>query len=165
MNQDFQSLCAEILRLTGHWDPILRELPGAALESVRNSQNRTIPQVVGHMVDSASNNTHRIVHLQYRESPLHFPDYANLGINDRWIAIQSYQEEDWGLLVDLWSACHRHIAHVIMHTDPDKRSAIWVSALGEEISMEAMIRDFPRHFRLHLDEIDDLIRAYQKTKE
>ena len=41
----------------------------------------------------------RIVHLQYRESPLRFPNYASDGNKDRWIAIQNYQEEDWNLLV------------------------------------------------------------------
>ncbi|MFO7669648.1 MAG: hypothetical protein R6W31_08330 [Bacteroidales bacterium] len=111
------------------------------------------------MVDSASNNTHRIVHLQYQESPVSFPDYANLGNNDRWIAIQNYQEEDWDVLVALWTATHRHIAHVITHVDQGKLDSVWVSALGVQVSLQDMIKDFPRHFKLHISEIEALINT------
>ncbi len=72
------------------------------------------------MVDSASNNTHRIVHLQYQESPLQFPNYATNGNNDRWIAIQDYQNENWGELIHLWKCTNLHIAHVIKNVDPSK---------------------------------------------
>ena len=122
-----------------------------------NVQNRTIKQIIGHLVDSASNNTHRIVHLQYQESPLIFPDYANLGNNDRWIAIQNYQNEDWGNLVQLWKYSNIHIAHVIRDINTEKLENEWISALDQKISLRAMIVDFPRHFKLHLKEINELI--------
>ena len=80
----------------------LFRFPKEVITQRRNTQNRTIKQIVGHMVDSASNNTHRVVHLQYRESPLEFPNYATYGNNDRWIAIQNYQDENWENLVQLW---------------------------------------------------------------
>jgi hypothetical protein len=109
------------------------------------------------MVDSASNNTHRIIHLQYQESPINFPDYANLGNNDRWIAIQHYQEEDWFRLLALWMSVYRHLAHILLYVDQGKSDQYWVSALGEKISLKDMILDFPRHMQLHLDEIRELI--------
>ena len=111
------------------------------------------------MADSATNNTHRIVHLHYQESPLIFPDYANLGNNDRWIAIQNYKDEDWDVLVQLWKYTNMHIAHVIKNMDSEKLGNIWISGTNEEVSLEAMVVDFPRHFKLHLSEIDELINA------
>lgn len=60
-----------------------------------NSQNRTVKMIIGHMVDSVSNNTHRLIHMQYQESPLILSNYANNGNNDRWISIQNYQMKDW----------------------------------------------------------------------
>ena len=109
------------------------------------------------MVDSASNNTHRIVHLQYQPSPLIFPCYATHGNNDRWIAIQNYQDEDWNDLVQLWKYSNVHICHVIGNINPEKLNNVWISGHNEEISLEAMVVDFPRHFKLHLNEIDELI--------
>ena len=124
---------------------------------VGNKQQRTIREIVGHMIDSATNNTHRIIHMHYQESPVSYPDYANLGNNDRWITIQNYLEEDWELLVNLWASSNSHIIHVIQQVDEAKLQQVWISALGEEVSLQEMIMDYPRHFRLHLQEIDELI--------
>jgi len=109
------------------------------------------------MVDSATNNTHRIIHMHYQDSPISYPDYANLGNNDRWISIQNYQEEDWDLLVKLWASVNRHIVHLIKQVDEAKLDQVWISALNEEVSLREMITDYPRHFKLHLDEITELI--------
>ena len=84
----------EILQLVNEWEPKLLSFPTNVITQKRNSQGRTIKQVLGHLVDSASNNNHRIVHLQYRENPLEFPNYATNGNNDRWIAVQNYQDEN-----------------------------------------------------------------------
>ena len=153
----FDAISEELLSLIKEWEPKLSALGNDVISERRNSQNRTIKQITGHMVDSATNNTHRIVHLHYQDSPLIFPDYANLGNNDRWIAIQNYQDEDWYELVQLWKYTNMHIAHVIKNMNKEKLNNIWISGLNEEISLEAMVVDFPRHFKLHLSEIDELI--------
>ncbi len=153
----FESISRELLSLIEEWEPKLSALPDEVITQRRNSQNRNIKQIVGHMVDSASNNTHRVVHMQYQSSPLTFPDYANHGNNDRWIAIQNYQKEDWNNLVQLWKYANIHFAHVIRYINAEKLNNVWISGLDEEISLEAMVVDFPRHFKLHLDEINQLI--------
>jgi hypothetical protein len=154
---EFSNNNQELIRLVDEWEPKLSQLPEDILIKRKNSQNRTIKQIVGHMVDSASNNTHRIIHLQYQASPLIFPDYANLGNNDRWIAIQNYQHEKWEDLVNLWKYSNYHIVHVINNVDMNKLDNIWISALNSPVSLKAMIIDYLRHFKLHLSEIDDLI--------
>ena len=147
----------ELLQLTNEWEIKLLSLSDNIVSVRRNKQNRTIKQIVGHMIDSASNNTHRIIHLQYQTSPLIFPDYASLGNNDRWIAIQNYQSENWNDLVLLWKSSNRHIAHIIQHVNLDKLNNEWISASGEHVSLHSMIIDYLYHFKLHLAEIDDLM--------
>ena len=149
----------ELLRLVSEWELRLLSLPEEVIGNRRNIQNRTIKQIVGHMVDSASNNTHRIIHLQYNSSPLIYPDYANLGNNDRWIAIQNYQNENWENLVQLWKYSNLHIAHVIDNVNPEKLNNEWISALQQRVSLKAMILDYLSHFKLHLNEIEDLINS------
>jgi hypothetical protein len=155
--KEFMTNNQELLRLIEEWEPILSQLSEDIQTKRRNSQNRTIKQIVGHMIDSASNNTHRIIHLQYQASPLIFPDYANLGNNDRWIAIQNYQEENWLNLVQLWKYSNLHIVHVINNVSIDNLDNVWISALNDTISLKDMIEDYLRHIRLHLSEINDLI--------
>ena len=99
MIKEFEPITAGIITLIERWEDKLLELPTDVITERRNSQNRTIKQILGHLIDSASNNTHRIVHLQYQNSPMEFPNYAANGNNDRWIAIQNYQDENWENLI------------------------------------------------------------------
>ncbi|MHC4144839.1 MAG: DinB family protein [Planctomycetota bacterium] len=156
---EFGLIGQELLSLIGEWEPRLSHLSNDVISERRNSQNRTIKQIVGHMVDSASNNTHRIIHLQYQQSPLIFPCYASHGNNDRWIAIQNYQEEGWNDLVQLWKCTNMHIVHVIGNINAEKLDNVWISGLNEKISLEAMVVDFLRHFKLHLNEINELMEG------
>ncbi|MBA7516133.1 hypothetical protein ES705_08178 [subsurface metagenome] len=157
MNQ-FEPIRQELLSLIEEWEPKLLALPDNVITDQRNSQDRTIKQIVGHMIDSASNNTHRIVHLQYQESPFEFPNYATYGNNDRWIAIQNYQEENWHNMVQLWKYIHLHFVHVIQNIRSGQLENEWISDKDKNISLKAMVVDFPRHFILHLEEINGLIQ-------
>lgn len=157
MIQEFETVIKEITTLINEWESKLLALPEDMIKERRNSQNRTIKQILGHMIDSASNNNHRIVHLQYQESPFSFPNYATQGNNDRWIAIQNYQEEDWKNLVVLWKCSNLHIVHVIKNINPEKLDHEWIASPDMNITLKAMVVDYLRHFKLHLDEMNELI--------
>jgi hypothetical protein len=106
----FSAHTAEIRRLVSEWEPKLLALPNDLLTIRFNDQSRTIKMILGHLCGFATNNTHRIIHLQYQPSPLIYPDYANLGNNDRWIALQDYQNKPWSELVLLWKSTTLHFA-------------------------------------------------------
>ena len=161
---EFQANNQELLDLMEKWESRLSSLCENDIVTKRNSQNRNIKQIVGHMVDSASNNIHRIVHLQYQPSPFAFPCYASFGNNDRWIAIQDYQTENWTNLVQLWKYTNLHIVHVINHVNDDKLNNQWISANGENVSLKEMIIDYLRHFKLHIAEIEELMSDKQKKR-
>ena len=156
---EFEKNNLELLSLLDKWEKKLHELPAAIIVDRRNRQNRNIKQILGHMIDSASNNTHRTVHLQYQESPLRFPNYASHGNNDRWIAIQNYQEESWENMVKLWKYSNLHFIHVIRNVDLTKLDNVWQADTEKYISLREGITDYLRHFKLHLGEIDELIRS------
>lgn len=153
----FEPSCQTILSLLETWEPQLLSLAEKIISERRNSQNRSIRQILGHLVDSASNNTHRIVHLQYRESPMTYPNYASLGNNDRWIAIQDYQHENWENLVMLWKYMNLHLVHVIRNVDHSRLEHQWQSGESEFISLKQNIDAYLPHFELHLKEIEVLL--------
>ncbi len=156
--KEFKANNQELFSLIEEWEPRLLNLSEEMITTRFNSQNRTIKQIVGHMIDSASNNTHRTVHLQYQPSPLRFPNYATNGNNDRWIAIQNYQSEDWKNLVGLWKFSNLHIIHVIENVDLSKLDNLWYCSEERLISLKDGIIDYLRHFKLHLSEIEELIK-------
>jgi hypothetical protein len=153
----FENPCQSIVQLLEVWEPRLLALPEETISSRTNSQNRSIRQILGHLVDSASNNTHRVVHLQYRENPMSFPNYATMGNNDRWIAIQDYQHEDWYNLVQLWKYANLHFVHVVRNVNQSKLENQWISGEDKLISLRENIEGYLPHLELHLREIEELI--------
>lgn len=160
----FDGLAQQLRTLVLEWEYKLSGFDDELISIPKNKQNRSIKQIVGHMVDSASNNTHRVVHLQYRESPVEFPNYATYGNNEKWIAIQNYRDEDWGNLVQLWKYSHLHFIHVIGSIDPGKLDQKWVADENELVSLKDMVEDFPRHFELHIAEIEQIIKQYSNEE-
>ena len=154
-----KSITAENITIIDIWYPRLSSLPEDTITQRRNSQNRSIKQILGHTIDSASNNIHRIVHLQYQSSPLIFPNYATFGNNDRWIAIQDYQNEEWMNMLQLWKYSLLHLCHVIRNVDETRLNNEWLGGPDETITLEAMINGFTGHLKLHLTEINQLINS------
>jgi len=159
MTTEYKTLTDEITYQVNNWDTRLLSLSEEVITQRRNAQNRNIKQIVGHLIDSASNNTHRTVHLQYRESPLNFPNYATFGNNDRWIAIQNYEDENWENLVQLWKYSILHFAHVIQQINPEKLNNVWLGGEDEKVTLKEMVEYFLPHFKLHLNEIEELMKA------
>jgi len=150
-------LTTEIHKLIEIWENKLATLPSATISERRNSQNRNIKMILGHLIDSISNNIHRVVHLQYQPSPFSFPNYASFGNNDRWIAIQNYQKEDWSNMIQLWKYSLLHLCHVINNVNDDKLENEWIAGPGRTFTLKTMIIEFLTHLKLHLSEINELI--------
>ncbi len=60
-------------------------------------------EVIGHLIDSAANNHARFVRAQL-DNNLVFPGYEQ----EKWVAIQRYNEEPWRQLVALWQHYNLH---------------------------------------------------------
>lgn len=118
-----------------------------------NKQNRSIIQILGHLIDSASNNHQRMVRLQYNEN-LIFPDYRQ--DNDLWIAIQYYQHANWTGLIQLWKYYNLHIIQVIKSVNTDKLDNYWHDFEGTKVTLRQMIEGYLSHLHLHINEIHEL---------
>jgi hypothetical protein len=105
-------------------------------------------QVIGHLIDSASNNHQRFVRATLQES-LDFPGYEQ----DGCVRVQAPQEADWGLLVSLWAAYNRYLAHVIAHLPESKLSTACRIGSGEAVTLEFLVKDYLRHLVHHLRQI------------
>jgi len=155
MKIDFTGITNDILNVLRTEENQLTALPQEVIGERRNSQNRTIKMILGHLVDSASNNHQRMVRLQYNER-LVFPDYTQ--DNDLWIALQDYQHTDWENLIQLWKFYNLHIIQVINSVDTSKLDNFWNDFEGNKVTLKDMIEGYPKHLHLHMDEIHELMK-------
>jgi hypothetical protein len=105
-------------------------------------------QVIGHLIDSASNNHQRFVRGMLADS-LEFPQYDQAGN----VRVQAVQEADWLLLVSLWASYNRYLAHVIARIPPGKLATVCRIGDGEPVTLGFLAEDYLAHLLHHLGQI------------
>lgn len=158
---NFSNLTEDLRRSVNDWEKKLLKLDENVFSGLVNHQGRTIKQILGHLIDSASNNHQRIVRLQYNQS-LIFPDYTRN--NDTWIAIQHYQDEDKMIIIQLWKYYHMHLAYIIDNVDEFELNNSWLDGENELLSLTDIINGYFSHFKLHLAEMQQVITASVNEK-
>jgi hypothetical protein len=154
MNEIYKAEREQISQIITEWNLKLLGLPIKMITENRNKQNRTIRQILGHLTDSAVNNHHRIVRLQYTDN-LVFPDYRQ--DNDRWIKIQDFQNENWEDLVTFWKYYNIHLVHVVGNIDPLFLKSTWHDFEGTTETLDTIVKGYLWHLNLHINEIKELM--------
>ena len=126
----------------------------------KDSANGWSPiEVMGHLIDSATNNHQRFVHAQFTDD-LVFTDYEQ----DQWVSTQKYRDESWPDVIDLWSSYNLHLLHVVSVIPEDVLTKTRAQhTLGEiafkdldknePATLEFLIRDYVDHLHHHLNQI------------
>ena len=127
-----------------------RSLQEEAIEARLNHGDWSVKEIVGHLIDSASNNHQRFVRLQVADG-LSFPDYSQ--DNDAWVSIQRYQKAPWEDLIALWQHFNFHLARIIRTVDERCIDHIWVVNEDTSITLGELMIDYLRHLKTHLQQI------------
>ena len=90
--------------------PRLREISESESEVPRAEDHWSSKQIIGHLIDSATNNHARFVLGQLKDD-LVFAGYDQNG----WVRTNHYQQAPWTQLIDLWRAYNLHLHHVMAH--------------------------------------------------
>ncbi|MFZ0310155.1 MAG: DinB family protein [Candidatus Sulfotelmatobacter sp.] len=143
-----KELSEQLLRLVETAEPKLHSTsePETARPLLPGGWSRK--QVLGHLIDSASNNHQRFVRAALQPS-LDFPAYDQ----DENIRVQAPQEADWSLLVSLWAAYNRYLAHVIARLPAAKLETVCRIGSGEPVTLGFLATDYVRHLLHHLKQV------------
>ena len=118
-------------------------------------------EIVGHLIDSASNNHQRFVRAQFQDE-LTFAGYDQ----DAWVARQRYQDAPWRDLITLWASYNRHLARVMAAVPDSARTRprshnnlhelAWRPVAPQEpATLDYFMRDYVGHLKHHLRQIID----------
>jgi hypothetical protein len=116
-------------------------------------------EIIGHLIDSASNNHGRFVRAQIADDMV-FQGYDQ----DEWVRLQRYNERRWPDLVALWQYYNAHIASLVEGIAPDRlslqRTKHNLDVIGwkaiprdQPATLEYFIRDYLAHLKHHLSQI------------
>lgn len=118
-------------------------------------------EIIGHLIDSASNNHGRFVKAQFKED-LIFPGYEQ----EKWVITQNYQGADWHFLIDLWRNYNLHLANVMQQiprsVSTKKRikhnlhQIAWKTVPeNTAVTLDYFMNDYVGHLKHHLRQVLD----------
>lgn len=69
------------------------------------------------------------------------------------VRVEQPQEADWAMLVSLWAAYNRYLAHVIARLPPEKLETPCTIGGEKTVTLRFLVEDYLRHLRHHLAQI------------
>ena len=143
-----QQLSGKLLSVVDAAEPRLRRISSEESAKPMLHGGWSSRQVMGHLIDSASNNHQRFVRAAQQPS-LDFPGYDQEGN----VRMQQPQDADWTLLVSLWAAYNRYLAHVIARIPESKLDTQCRIGSHEPMTLGFIAEDYLRHLVHHLKQI------------
>lgn len=140
-------------------EPLLAALPDAATKEHPAPGKWSPRQIIGHLIDSASNNHQRFVRTALQDDMI-FPGYEQ----DRWVELQQYDRASWRDLVSFWAAFNRQLATVMAAIPDDARSrprtrhnldeiATHGIPATEPATLDYFMNDYVDHLEHHLRQV------------
>ena len=116
-------------------------------------------EIIGHLIDSASNNHQRFVRAQF-QSDLVFPGYDQ----DAWVLFQAYGDAHWVELVTLWKTFNIQIARIMENSPESVRKSprskhnldklAWQPVPADKpATLDYFMNDYVDHLKHHLTQI------------
>jgi hypothetical protein len=144
MNQ--MAAAIERLRFTVSTLPgLLSDFTEADSEQRLSPERWSKKEVLGHLIDSASNNHQRFVRGQIAAGQ-DFPGYEQ----EQWVRIQNYHTARWNDLTDLWRAYNTHLLHVAGCMSEAGQAATCRVGGGHELTLAELFVDYVDHLEHHL---------------
>jgi hypothetical protein len=130
--------------------PRLRELNDDAASAAPAPGKWSPKEVLGHLIDSASNNHGRFVRAQLSDD-LIFSGYEQ----EKWVAAQHYADAHWSDLIELWRGMNLHIARVMANVPPEMARKPRASHNLDEIAWKTVPRSQPTTLEYFMDDYVD----------
>lgn len=113
----------------------------------------TRKEIVGHLLDSATNNRQRFVRAA-SEGHYTGPGYAQ----EAWVRMHGYATLPWKTLLEWWKVEHAILASVVDNIPDERLEAVCVVGDDQPGSLRYLIEDYLRHQRQHVGQATTGVR-------
>src|SRR5580658_6286781 len=127
---------------------VLLGLPPELADTPWRQGGWTRKQIVGHLLDSATNNRQRFVRAGV-DGRYAGPKYAQ----DQWVKAHGYAEQDWETLLRWWQVEHSILAAVVDRIPEERLGTECVVGDNTPVTLRFLIEDYLDHQRWHFAQL------------
>lgn len=147
-------LAAELRQVVESARPDLDHVSPGVASHKASAEKWSIQEILGHLIDSASNNHQRFVRALAADS-LSLPGYEQ----NVWVESQGYNGAEWTTLLGLWRYYNLHLAAVIDRIPESKLNTECRIGNDAPVSLGYLAEDYVRHLKHHLAQISHAIQT------
>ncbi|MBN1375789.1 MAG: DinB family protein [Dehalococcoidia bacterium] len=114
----------------------------------------SLKEIIGHLINSASNNQQRFLGLQFVKE-MQFPPYQKYHL--QWLEREKFNELKFEDLFSLWRQYNVLNAHIIGNIDAVALDNIVEMEDGRKIPLEAVAADYVKHLKIHLTQFGETL--------
>lgn len=111
-----------------------------------NPEKWSKKEIIGHLIDSATNNHQRFVRGQFEEKPNIVYDQNN------WNRYNFYQQIDKQQIIDFWTIYNKQILELIKKI-PNENLQRECLVREKKFTLEFLINDYVEHLEHHLKQV------------
>lgn len=126
---------------------LLTQIPEAEFSRKPAPGKWSNKEILGHLIDSATNNHQRFVRAQFEESPTIVYDQNN------WNTYSHYNLLDSKQLILFWESYNRHILELIHHITPENLNRTCWNGGEAPQTLEWLFIDYVAHMEHHLKQM------------
>lgn len=103
-------------------------------------------EIIGHLIDSASNNHQRFVRAQYEQN-------TEIGYDqEKWNVCAHHQEMEGELIISFWESYNKYI-YALLKRIPEESWGNLIKMGDNFYPLEFVIKDYVEHLEHHLKQI------------
>jgi len=125
----------------------LRSFTEAEFSAKPDPEKWSKKEIIGHLIDSATNNHHRFVRAQFEDKPTILYDQLN------WNHHSNYQQMDGHHLISFWEMYNRHLIHLVERIPQNMLEKECRMSDDLDYSIAWLFDDYVRHLEHHLRQV------------
>lgn len=126
---------------------LLTEIEEIKFSEKQNLEKWSKKEILGHLIDSATNNHQRFIRCQFENIPKIVYDQNN------WNKFNFYQQIDKNQIIQFWTIYNKQLVHLIKNIPNENLLNECKTSDDKNYTIEYLISDYVEHLEYHLQQI------------
>lgn len=139
----------KLIEITNEFPELLKSISELKFSIKPSPEKWSKKEILGHLIDSATNNHQRFIRLQFENRPAISYD------QDSWVSYNHYNELPAKHLIRFWTIYNKHLIEVLKRIPAENLERECKMKNGKYVTLDFLVNDYVTHLDHHIKQIFD----------